>query len=211
MLKHLDTAFQIKGVNDDGTFAGYGSVFNVQDSYQEIVLPGAFAESLKSRQPAMLWQHRSAEPIGIYTSVKEDSIGLHVEGRLALKTTRGAEAYELLKMGAINGLSIGFVVRDESYDRVTGVNSLKKVDLWEVSPVTFPANDSARITEVKALDTIKTLADCESYLREAGGLSKSQALAIVAKIKAASRSESDEWAEVLAAAQSRGQLFVSQT
>lgn len=191
MLKHLDTAFQIKGVNDDGTFAGYGSVFNVVDAYKEIVIPGAFVDSLKSRQPAMLWQHRSGEPIGIYTSVKEDSVGLHVEGKLALKTKRGAEAYELLKMGAINGLSIGFVVRDESYDRVTGINTLKKVDLWEVSPVTFPANDAARITEVKSLDDIKTLADCEAYLREAGGFSKSQALALVARIKAASRSESD--------------------
>lgn len=209
-LKHLDTAFQIKAVGDDGVFSGYGSVFNVVDAYKEIVVPGAFSESLKNRQPAMLWQHRSAEPIGIYTSVKEDSVGLHVEGKLALKTSRGAEAYELLKMGALNGLSIGFVVRDESYDRVTGINTLKKVDLWEVSPVTFPANDAARITEVKSLEDLKTLADCETFLREAGGFSKSQALALVARIKAASRSESDEFADLVAAVQRRGQVFAPQ-
>ncbi len=211
MLKHFDAEFKIKGVADDGTFSGYGSVFNVVDAYKEIVAPGAFAETLQSRQPALLWQHRSGEPIGVYTSVKEDAVGLHLEGRLALKTARGAEAYELLKMQAINGLSIGFVTREESYDRVTGINTLKKVDLWEVSLVTFPANDAARVTDVKSLDALKTLKDCENFLREAGGFSKSQALAIVARIKAASRSESDEWAEVLAAVQSRGQLFVSQT
>jgi len=209
-LKHLDTAFKIKAVGDDGVFSGYGSVFNVVDAYKEVVVPGAFSESLKNRQPAMLWQHRSAEPIGIYTSVKEDAVGLHVEGKLALKTGRGAEAYELLKMGAINGLSIGFVVRDESYDRVTGINHLKQVDLWEVSPVTFPANDAARITEVKSVDDLKTLADCEAFLREAGGFSKSQALALVARIKAASRSESDEFADLVAAVQRRGQVFAPQ-
>jgi len=191
MLKHLDMPFQIKGVAEDGTFSGYGSVFNVIDSYKEIVVAGAFAESLKTRQPSLLWQHRSGEPIGIYTGVKEDTIGLHVEGKLALKTARGAEAYELLKMGAVSGLSIGFVVRDESYDRVTGVNTLKKLELWEVSLVTFPANDAARVTDVKSVEDLKNIRDCEAYLREAGGFSKSQALAIIARIKAANRSESD--------------------
>jgi HK97 family phage prohead protease len=140
----------------------------------------------------LLWQHRSGEPIGIYTGVKEDTIGLHVEGKLALKTARGAEAYELLKMGAVSGLSIGFVVRDESYDRVTGVNTLKKLDLWEVSLVTFPANDAARVTDVKSADEITTLKEAEAYLREAGGFSKSQALALIARIKAAhARSDSE--------------------
>lgn len=199
MLKHLDMPFSVKAVADDGTFAGYGSVFNVVDSYKEIVVAGAFAESLKTRQPSLLWQHRSGEPIGIYTSVKEDNIGLHVEGKLALKTTRGAEAYELLKMGAVSGLSIGFQVRDESYDRVTGINTLKKLELWEVSLVTFPANDAARVTDVKSVDDITTLKEAEAYLREAGGFSKSQALGLIARIKAATRGEPDELADLAAA------------
>lgn len=183
MRDHLDIPFKIKSVSEDGVFSGYGSVFGVVDSYKEVVLPGAFAESLKVRRPAMLWQHRSSEPIGVYTLVKEDNIGLYVEGKLALKTVRGAETYELLKMDALNGLSIGFITREDSYDRVTGVRSLKTVDLWEVSPVTFPANESARVSSVKSVEQIATLSDAEAYLRDTGGLSRREALALVARIK----------------------------
>lgn len=195
--KQLDFPFKVKAVNDDGVFSGYGSVFNVLDAYNEVVVPGAFADSLKTRQPALLWQHRSGEPIGVYTDVKEDTVGLHVEGKLALKTARGAEAYELLKMGALNGLSIGFMVRDESYDRVSGISTLKKLDLWEVSLVTFPANDAARVTDVKAAEQIQTLKDAEAYLRDAGGFSKAQALALISRIKAA-HARSDSEAEMAA-------------
>ena len=210
MLKHLDLPFKVKAVSEDGLFSGYGSVFGVLDSYKEIVVAGAFTESLKTRQPSLLWQHRSGEPIGIYTGVKEDAVGLHVEGKLALKTARGAEAYELLKMGAISGLSIGFQVRDESYDRVTGINTLKALDLWEVSLVTFPANDAARVTDVKSISEIKTLKDAEAYLRDAGGLSKSQALALVARIKATQgRSDSDELGELSALIQRGTSLFTN--
>lgn len=193
MRDHLDIPFKIKAVSEDGLFSGYGSVFGVVDSYKEVVMPGAFSESLQGRVPALLWQHRSGEPIGVYTVVKEDNVGLYVEGKLALKTTRGAEAYELLKMGALNGLSIGFVTREDSYDKVSGVRTLKKVDLWEVSLVTFPANDASRVSNVKAVDSIKTLSDAEAYLRDAGGLSRREALALVARIKSLhGRSDSDE-------------------
>ena len=183
MRDHLDIPFKIKAVSEDGLFSGYGSVFGVVDSYKEVVTPGAFAESLQGRMPALLWQHRSAEPLGVYTAVKEDSIGLYVEGKLALKTARGAEAYELLKMGALNGLSIGFVTREDSYDKVSGIRTLKKVDLWEVSLVTFPANDASRVSSVKAVESIQSLSDAEAYLRDAGGLSRREALAFVARIK----------------------------
>lgn len=207
--KQLDFPFKVKAVNDDGVFSGYGSVFNVLDAYNEVVVPGAFADSLKTRQPALLWQHRSGEPIGVYTDVKEDTVGLHVEGKLALKTARGAEAYELLKMGALNGLSIGFMVRDESYDRVSGISTLKKLDLWEVSLVTFPANDAARVTDVKAAEQIQTLKDAEAYLRDAGGFSKAQALALISRIKAAhARSDSEaEMAATVAAIKRATEVF----
>lgn len=199
MRDYLDIPFKIKAVSEDGLFSGYGSVFGVVDSYQEVVAAGAFKESLDSRMPALLWQHRSGEPIGVYTTVKEDNIGLYLEGKLALKTARGAEAYELLKMGAISGLSIGFVTREDSYDRVTGVRTLKKVDLWEVSLVTFPANDSARVANVKSIESIKSLSDAEAYLREAGGLSKGEAVAMLARIKSLQgRSESDGLGELKA-------------
>jgi len=204
MHDRLDVPFKIKAVSEDGLFSGYGSVFGVIDSYKEVVAPGAFAESLSQRTPALLWQHRSGEPIGVYSALREDQTGLYVEGKLALKTARGAEAYELLKMGAISGLSIGFMTREDSYDRVTGVRTLKKVDLWEVSLVTFPANESARVSGVKSIDTIESLADAEAFLREAGGLSRREATALVSRIKSLrGRGDPDELGELLALAKRR--------
>lgn len=205
MNDRLDVPFQIKAVSDDGLFSGYGSVFGVIDSYKEIVAQGAFSESLQKRTPAMLWQHRSSEPIGVYSAIREDQIGLYVEGRLALKTTRGAEAYELLKMGAISGMSIGFITREDSYDRVTDVRTLKKVDLWEVSLVTFPANELARVSGVKSIETIESLADAEAFLRDAGGFSRREATAFVSRIKSLrGRGDPDELGELLALANRRG-------
>jgi len=196
--KTLDFPFQLKALSDAGTFTGYGSVFNVKDSYGDIVAPGAFVESLATqkaagRMPAMLWQHRSAEPLGVYTSMEEDSLGLKVEGQLALSTVRGAEAHSLMKMGALSGLSIGYVTRDDSYDKATGINTLKKLDLWEVSLVTFPANDAARVQGVKAIEVIEDLKSAEKYLRDAG-LSRKEAVAFISRVKGISQSESDEGA-----------------
>ena len=199
MRDYLDIPFKIKAVSEDGLFSGYGSVFGVVDSYKEVVVPGAFSESLQGRMPALLWQHRSGEPIGVYTTVKEDSVGLYVEGKLALKTARGAEAYELLKMNALNGLSIGFMTREDSYDKVTGIRTLKKIDLWEVSLVTFPANDASRVATVKGIESINSISGVEAYLREAGGLSRRESLAIIARIKSLhGPSDSDELGELAA-------------
>jgi uncharacterized protein len=196
--KTLDFCFELKSLSDAGTFSGYGSVFNVKDSYGDIVAPGAFVESLATqkaagRLPAMLWQHRSAEPLGVYTSMEEDSLGLKVEGQLALSTVRGAEAHSLMKMGALSGLSIGYVTRDDSYDKATGINTLKKLDLWEVSLVTFPANDAARVQGVKTIEVIESIRDAEKYLRDAG-LSRKEAVAFISRVKCLSQSESDEGA-----------------
>jgi uncharacterized protein len=210
MRDHFDVPFQIKAISPDGLFSGYGSVFNVIDSYKEVVVPGAFTESLAGKTPSLLWQHRSGEPVGVYTSVREDNVGLYVEGKLALKTTRGAEAYELLKMGAITGLSIGFVTREDSYDKVTGIRTLKKLDLWEVSLVTFPANDAARVSAVKGIDSLNTLADVEGYLRDAGGLSRREAVALVSRIKSLhGRSDSDELGELAAISRRNAALITS--
>lgn len=149
-------ALSIKATGDDGSIEGYGSVFGVKDAYDDIIAAGAFKGSLAEHKaagtmPAMLWQHEPDEPIGIWTEMVEDAKGLLIKGQLALDTVRGKEAHALLKMGALNGLSIGFVSKEWSYDRETDVRTLTKIDLWEVSLVTFPANGKARVTNVKAV------------------------------------------------------------
>lgn len=185
--KNLDFAFELKAA-DDGTFEGYGSVFNITDKGGDIVVAGAFAETLAAaksagRMPAMLWQHNPREPIGVYSEMSEDAVGLRVKGRLALKTQRGSEAYELMKMGALTGLSIGYRVRDDSWDRVTGVRTIKKADLIEISPVTFPMNDASRVSAVKTIEDLDSLSEIERHLRDAGGFSRSEATALVSRIK----------------------------
>lgn len=214
-IKTRDFGFELKAISEAGVFEGYGSVFGVKDSYDEIVAPGAFAESLLMHKsggtlPALLWQHRGSEPIGIYTDMTEDNIGLKVTGQLAMKTVRGAEAYELLKMKAISGLSIGFATREDSYDRVTGIRTLKKLDLWEVSLVTFPANDAARVQGVKGIEEIENLRDAERHLRDSG-MSRAEAVAFIARVKSLGQSDSDggDMQQIVEALKRRGAILAA--
>lgn len=179
-------ALQIKATGDDGTVEGYGSVFGERDSYDDVIAPGAFKGSLAAHKavgtmPAMLWQHDGAKPIGIWTEMVEDSKGLRIKGQLALETVLGKEAHALLKLGALNGLSIGFVSKQWTYDRDTDVRTLTELDLWEVSLVTFPANGKARVTNVKAADDMAVPKDAERLLRDAC-FSKSDATAFVSRV-----------------------------
>lgn len=184
--KHFDVGFEIKAVNADGTVEGYGSVFGVRDNYDDVIAKGAFIKSLKDHKaagtmPAMLWQHDADKPIGVWTEMVEDEKGLRIKGQLAMETVKGKEAHALLKMGALNGLSIGFMSKEWSYDRETEVRTLTAIDLWEVSLVTFPANEKARVTNVKSADEMATPKDAEKALRDAG-FSKSDATAFVSRV-----------------------------
>jgi HK97 family phage prohead protease len=179
--KVLQFEAEIKAADDSsGKFSGYGSVFGVVDSYNDVVDRGAFVESLqKHGMPALLWQHRPAEVCGVYVDVREDERGLVVEGQLNLDTQIGREAYALLKQGALKGLSIGFRSLVEETDRESGIVHLKKVRLYEVSLVTFPANEEAQVGAVKsAPDNIR---DFETFLREAGKYSREDAKLIASK------------------------------
>lgn len=186
----------IRAVGDDGTIEGYGSVFGVEDSYADIVAPGAFAKSLAQHQaegtmPAMLWQHDPNEPIGGWNSIVEDQRGLLTRGKLALDVPRGAQAHSLLKMKAINGLSIGFMTKGYTIDSKTGVRTVTEIDLWEVSLVTFPANEKARITNVKAAAlAIEAPKDAERILRDAG-FSREDATTLVSRIMRLKAQRSD--------------------
>jgi len=181
----------IKQLDTDGTFEGYGSVFGVVDSYGDEIQPGAFTESLAAHKsndsmPKLLWQHRSDEPIGVYDEMREDKHGLFVKGTLAVQKSvpTADKAYSLLKMGAVNGLSIGFNVPigGEEYDEETRTWKINTIDLWETSIVTFPANRDAQITEVRdawRAEFLKDVRDFEAFLRDAG-LSKREAKRLIA-------------------------------
>lgn len=166
--RFLDCHVELKALDDSaGTFKGYGSVFGTIDSYNEAVDKGAFSESLKKNGlPALLWQHRSDNVIGVYTKAEEDEKGLYIEGHLNMETQQGREAYALLKQGALNGLSIGFRPLVEEVNKETGVVHIKKLRLYEVSIVTFPANEDATVDSVKSAP--ETIRDFERFLRDGG-------------------------------------------
>lgn len=184
-----------------GEFEGYGSVFGNKDLGNDVVEKGAFAESLKMKKPEdvkLLYQHKSDMPIGVFDSIKEDEHGLRVKGRLALQTQAGREAYELMKMGALKGLSIGFKVNPEkvSYDRRTNKRTIREVDLMEVSLVTFPMNPKAMIRSVKSEDI--SIREWENGMRDAFNLSRSEAkVAAAAVYKAFDQRDADIMSEIL--------------
>ena len=162
-----------------GVFTGYGSIFGNEDQGNDIVAKGAFTKSLNERPASkvkMLFQHKTDEPIGVFTDIYEDSKGLYVKGQLAMGTQKGRETYELLKMGALDGMSIGFKAdpQKQGYnENKRGVRTLKEVDLMEISLVTFPMNEEAMVQSVKG--NSKSIRDWEKILRDAGGLSRTEA------------------------------------
>ena len=177
---------EIKAMVDDdedddkkpyGKFEGYGSIFGNKDLGNDVVEEGAFTKSIRAKKAKgikLLWQHKQDMPIGVFESVKEDGDGLRVKGKLALGTQQGREAYELLKMGALDGLSIGYKAdpQKQKYDERRRRRMLKEVDLMEISLVTFPMNPKARVSAVKDAFT-GTIRDWEDHLREVCGLSRS--------------------------------------
>jgi uncharacterized protein len=193
--KHLDCRFDVKAVGDDGVIEGYGSVFDVRDSYSDIVVKGAFAASIKAHRenksmPAMLWQHDTSTVLGVWTEMSEDTNGLKLKGKLALDTVKGKEAHTLLKMGALNGLSIGFMTKQSEYDEKSQIRKLTEVELWETSIVTFGANPKARVTHVKSADEMQTPKDAEQILRDSG-FSKADATTFVSRVLRMGEKRSD--------------------
>lgn len=198
----LDIQAEIKAYHDDdddekkGMFSGYGSIFNNKDLGNDVMLQGAFAKSIASkgaRGVKLLYQHKADEPIGVFDEIIEDRKGLKVKGRLAMGTQKGKEVYELMKMGAIDGLSIGYRVspKGADYDEKGKRRMLKEVDLMEISAVTFPMNPRARIQAVKG--DSKSVREWEMILREAGELSRSESkVAANAVIKALDQREVDD-------------------
>lgn len=143
-----------KSAGEDGRFEGYASLFGREDLGRDMIMPGAFRESLKVRGAArvkMLFQHDPAEPIGVWDEIREDAKGLFVRGRLMLAVARAREVLALMQAGALDGLSIGFKTVRGRRDARSGVRRLDAIDLWEISVVTFPMQPDARVEARAAL------------------------------------------------------------
>lgn len=197
-LRHNDFRLEIKatgsGVNGEaeaGTIEGYASTFGGSpDSYGDIIAPGAFAASLAKHRregtsPLMLWGHDAySPPIGNWTDMAEDGKGLWVKGDIDLDDPMGARVHRALKRRSMKGLSIGYETKQfESDPKRPGVRTLTEVDLWEVSPVNFPAQVRASVETVKSYlkdGGLPDLREFEETLRELG-FSKSQAVTIASK------------------------------
>ncbi|GLK84924.1 HK97 family phage prohead protease [Ancylobacter defluvii] len=148
-------------IEADGRFEGYAALFARVDLGRDLIVRGAFARSLAERGAGgvrMLFQHDPAEPIGIWTELREDATGLFVRGRLMPDVARAREVLALMRAGAIDGLSIGFRAVEGRTDPRSRVRRLTRIDLWEVSIVTFPMQPDARI------DAVKRVAACRSPL-----------------------------------------------
>lgn len=136
-------------ISDQGIFWGYASVFNRVDNQKDIIAPGSFTDSLKRRKVALLWQHNTKDPIGKILRLTENSFGLMTTAQLNLELQKAREIYSLIKKGIVNSLSIGYRVVTSRRDKRSGIRIITKIDLWEISLVTFPANEQATISHVK--------------------------------------------------------------
>lgn len=149
-LPVLETKFAplsvTEGAESTGRIEGYAAVFGEPDRGGDVIAPGAFAGSLRDRASSvkLLWQHDPTQPIGVWESIAEDEKGLRVTGRLLTSVACGAEAAALLAAGALDGLSIGY--RAVKAERAGAHRRLTEIELWEISLVTFPMAEGARLT-----------------------------------------------------------------
>jgi HK97 family phage prohead protease len=189
---------EVKFATDEaaaGTFSGYGAVFGNVDAYGDVIQKGAFKDTLREwkkqkRMPPMLIQHggwgigdMDGLAIGKWTSMEEDDTGLAVEGKLiGLDTERGKIIHGAMREGVLDGMSIGYRAKEFSLGTkpTEPRRTLKKIDLVECSVVQMPANDAARVAQVKAAGGARTIREFEDFLRDAGGFSHAAAKAIAA-------------------------------
>lgn len=186
-------AVDLKMDGDTGRFKGYASVFGGVDSYGDTIIKGAFESTLrKNGKPKMFYNHQWDMPVGKWLVAKEDDHGLYVEGELTPALSRAEDVRAAMKHGTIDGLSIGGYIERGDYDETESGRVIRKWgSLIEVSPVVFPADTAARADAsdmkggdvLEIIEHIESVRDLESFLRDAGGLSKGAAIALTARAK----------------------------
>lgn len=198
-LKLSDVELKMSG--EAGQFAGYASVFDIVDDQGDTIRKGAYKASLKAGMPKMFFNHEWRMPVGKWLHAKEDEKGLYVEGEITLASSLGADVYAALKHGTLDGLSVGGLVRRGDYTETDAGRSIKTFTrLMEISPCAFPSNGDARIDLdtvkggddlLEAIADIESIRELERFLRDAGGLSKGAATALVARAKTVMGVEGD--------------------
>lgn len=189
---------QLKFASDEkGVFEGYASVFNSNDKVGDTIAPGAFSDTLDSGQVVKMFvNHQQHEiPVGDWRELKEDGYGLRAVGVIDMNHKDGPTVYSALKRGAMDGLSIGFTMKDGDFefkgDGPDNGRLIKNLNLMETSIVSYPCEGLARISAVKSdILALQSFKDLENFLREAGGFSASMAKVFVSQAKRLTR---DEW------------------
>ena len=166
------------------TFSGYASTFGNVDSHGDTIFKGAYLETLKNRERSikMRWNHWG-DVIGKWVELKEDDIGLKVTGELTPNHSTANDVKASLIHGAIDGLSIGYKATKEEENQ-TGGADLKEIHLYEISIVEEPADIHATVDNVKShIESLKTIKEIESFMRDALRLSPNAAKALISRIK----------------------------
>lgn len=189
-VEYITVPLEVKAL-ESGQFEGYGSTFGNVDLGGDVVMKGAFKESLdrwrkEGEWPQMFWMHRPDQIPGKWLDMSEDTKGLKTKGEL-LPTTIGNDVQILMRAKAVRALSIGFSIdSQDDYEFRDGVRMLHRINLWEVSPVSMPMNPKAKINSVKArlhangVSLIDFKRELEHWFREKG-LSKSQAISLAGR------------------------------
>ena len=159
MQSYYQSPLMFKTLGDQGEFSGYLSVKNTIDDHGDQISDGAFTSTLrtwrkKKKWPPFLWQHQAEYPIGFFTEMREDHKGLYVKGKILIDLPKAKEAYIMLKNGAIDGLSIGFIPK--KMRRIGDIRQITEIDLKEGSLVSIGANFEASVEECKAYHALNS-------------------------------------------------------
>ncbi len=206
--KTLDLGvLEFKALSGERTFSCYGNVKGNIDHALDRVVDGAYRDSITSHKaagtmPKFFWMHNPWDtPVGVWTAMEEDSKGLYLEGRFS-NTPKGNELYELYKDNALDSFSIGYRVNDEKWNNTLGCNDLIKIDVREISAVTFACNEESRLVDIKSKlgeGKVLTKAELRELLESVpAGLSKRQIERITADYKPSGEIDLDDLKGVLA-------------
>lgn len=145
-------------VKNDMEFEGYASIFYNKDSYDDIMMPGAFSKTIQENRNRIkvLMQHDSYSVVGVPTELYEDSRGLYFKAKIS-DTMLGRDLNTLIKDKAITEMSIGYNTIKYNMNEDSGTRELLEVRLWEISPVTWGANNLANIKKLAKNDKYDNL------------------------------------------------------